>query len=111
MERLRAEAVALRVGAWIETSDGASDGLQHDVALRVGAWIETFVRSFTSACDRSPSVWGRGLKQKRSYTFVASSWSPSVWGRGLKLGFGVVGLHLAQSPSVWGRGLKRISYS
>ena len=55
--------VALRVGAWIETSWDKISDPQYRVALRVGAWIETeIVIKIILISITSHSVWVRGLK-------------------------------------------------
>ena len=54
--------VAPRVGAWIETSDGASGYELLSVAPRVGAWIETLSLLSCVSLYRSHPEWVRGLK-------------------------------------------------
>jgi len=58
-------AVALRAGAWIETASSCDRRVSRSVALRAGAWIETTSpSSWSVATVASPSVRGRGLKQR-----------------------------------------------
>ncbi len=50
------------MGAWIETHAAAGLSRAETVAPRVGAWIETWFEKITMAQLASHPVWVRGLK-------------------------------------------------
>jgi len=66
--------VALRAGAWIETTNLTPESLISTiVALRAGAWIETTLPNFGISRRASRSVRARGLKPITASSLPAGS--------------------------------------
>ena len=81
---LRAQIVALRARARIETEWKAGEKGINPVALRARARIETATNDCPAPTTKSPSVRGRGLKRTANCSGCSGAESPSVRGRGLK---------------------------
>ena len=76
------------------------------VAPRVGAWIETTASQLSSKLNRSHPEWVRGLKHGHVASLVECLLSHPEWVRGLKLKYILHEVASSESHPEWVRGLK-----